>query len=766
MSGSIGPTGDEMMEPTPTPRTNKLRPDQAAGLLGSLRAMEERDEADRFGEYTLLARLGAGAGGVVYRAIRPGSSREVALKILHIRTSDDAATRRVWRELELLESLHLSCVPRVLDYGMERGQMFITTELVRGRSLEQRGTELRPNLRSVAEVMARVADAVQVLHEHGIIHRDLKPTNIMVEDSGEVLIVDLGLAMLADRGGHTLTEEGTPIGTPGFMAPEQARGERERFTTRTDVYGLGATAFWLLTGETPHDLNCSLHEAVRRVAQDPPRDPRMLNPSLSRGLSEVLRMACEGTPSRRYGSAFELGNDFRRWLRGERVLAMPPGAFTRTVSWCRSHWALCAAVALTLSVVVMWAWHVRANAPRLAARFVPSLSEGCCLTGVTVAGDRVIVVGSQQSPAGADGLLLEFDPAGERPVSVARWPGVTEENGLEAVAELQELSGSARSIVICGENRTLVTDTRGGKEAKGIVARVGLPFSTTTDMVQAQRVLWHRQIPDAPGAFEYGGMEVLNSLAVAQEPDGVCCYAVGWGAISAGQFRMFVTKLDADGNILWTWTDRADAQSSATGVIVLGGSAYVVGWERSNESNRPVLRRFDSQGAQTRFERNDGASGCYLGVCRSGDVIVAVGRLGDSAATATPSHERRVASDGILADCWSSDGQIKWTRAQRQSTHDQLRAVASVGRRIFAVGSTDSGTRGGRDCLLVEIDPDDGHIASTAPYGGKGEDESVALSASGPDLYVGAMTRSFPPPTGQLGERYPMLLHYVIPPRP
>lgn len=189
-----------------------------------------------------------------------------------------------------------------------------------------------------------------MLHERGVIHRDLKPSNILIDGHGQPFIIDLGLAAVLAEGldpTHTLTTEGTPIGTPAFMAPEQARGERvgggptsERdvatsrhlrteggsadrigVTTRADVYGLGATAYVVLTGQTPHDMNASLHEAVRRVAQDPPRDPRGLDASLPRALGAVLSKACAADAGNRYATAAEFAEDLRRWLRGEPVTA-------------------------------------------------------------------------------------------------------------------------------------------------------------------------------------------------------------------------------------------------------------------------------------------------------------------------------------------------------------------------------------------------------------------------------------------------------------
>jgi hypothetical protein len=132
---------------------------------------------------------------------------------------------------------------------------------------------------------------------------------------------------------QTLTSEGAPIGSPAFMAPEQARGERGQMSTRTDVYGLGATACYVLTGQTPHDTGTTLHSAIQRVAYEEPRDPRLLDPSLPRPLAAVLSKATARNPADRYESAAAFAADLRRWATGEPVLAGSPGLWARALRW-------------------------------------------------------------------------------------------------------------------------------------------------------------------------------------------------------------------------------------------------------------------------------------------------------------------------------------------------------------------------------------------------------------------------------------------------
>lgn len=426
----------ESPEPTPT--------DQSANTRAN------RDLPDG---YIAERLLGSGGGGRVYRAFRDGSDRPLALKILDYRLgpgpnglAGSPAAQRAWRELQLLQDLHLPVLPRLIDYGsLPDGRLYIATEFIEGDTLDALtpppsgrgagGGTLGPSetpgfaglspasQETLALLLAKVCDAVQILHEHGILHRDLKPSNILIDTHGEPMLIDLGIATIMDpsstpppqpgggrgsgasRGGGTLsvpesaspafptlTETGSPIGTPAFMAPEQARGERRRISTRSDVYSLGATAYKILTGSTPHDTNTTIHEAIRRVAFDEPRDPRTLEPTLSKPLAAVLSKACARAPERRYASAAGLAADLRRWANGEPVYAQPPTRWQRAARWAARHpitttIAACAAIAMvSLGAMATALWwyntvplkvdrYVEAREYRLVTRSGVSLKE-------------------------------------------------------------------------------------------------------------------------------------------------------------------------------------------------------------------------------------------------------------------------------------------------------------------------------------------------------------------------------------------------------
>ncbi|MBN4052735.1 serine/threonine protein kinase [Roseiflexus sp. AH-315-K22] len=288
--------------------------------------------------YEIHALLGLGASGRVYLAVRRGSDRPVAIKLYSSRFDAGPHAQRATRELDLLSEIRHPCVVRVLDYGVHDASLWIATEFVDAAALNDYCTQHTLNTKQRVDLLAKVCEAVQGLHEFGVIHRDLKPSNILVDDNGQPTIIDLGIASLMGEGASaTLTQEGTPIGTPAFMAPEQARGERAAISTRSDVYSLGAIGYLLLTGDTPHAGDATIHELIRRVAQDEPRDARAIDATIPKDLAAVLGKAVCRSPAGRYASAAQLGADLRRWLAGEHVEAVPPGPWRKASRWIGRH---------------------------------------------------------------------------------------------------------------------------------------------------------------------------------------------------------------------------------------------------------------------------------------------------------------------------------------------------------------------------------------------------------------------------------------------
>ncbi len=277
--------------------------------------------------YNIGSILGSGGAGSVYRAAHAATGREVAVKLLSQRLGASAGAARAWRELQVLSQIRLSCLPRLLDYGEYEGRLYLVAELIDGLTLARHCDAHRLDRKARVILLADVANALHELHNFGVIHRDIKPDNIIIDKQGRPFIVDLGLAsLLGDDSTRTITEHGVPIGSPAFMSPEQAQGDLQALSALSDVYSLGATAYFILTGDTPHDTHTSVHEAIRRVAQEPARDPRALSQALPRVLASVLRKCVSQKPKDRYASAQAFGEDLRRWLRGDAVEATSPNA--------------------------------------------------------------------------------------------------------------------------------------------------------------------------------------------------------------------------------------------------------------------------------------------------------------------------------------------------------------------------------------------------------------------------------------------------------
>jgi serine/threonine-protein kinase len=214
--------------------------------------------------------------------------------------------------------------------------------LVEGGSLAQHLPRLRHDPRSAARVLAQVARAVHFAHQRGILHRDLKPDNVLLDGDGQPHVTDLGLAKLVE-GDRGLTQSGTIVGTPSYMAPEQAAAKKA-LTAAVDVYALGAILYELLTGRPPFRAETPL-DTVLQVLEREPERPRALNPAVSRDLETVCLKCLDKDPQRRYGSAEALAEDLERWLAGEPTKARRPHLGERVIKWvCASSMIRAASV--------------------------------------------------------------------------------------------------------------------------------------------------------------------------------------------------------------------------------------------------------------------------------------------------------------------------------------------------------------------------------------------------------------------------------------
>jgi tetratricopeptide (TPR) repeat protein len=347
-------------------------------------AVDDTIEALHEAGYEVLGELGRGGMGVVYRAFQAALNRTVALKVIRPDGFvSEVAQRRFQNEAEAVAQFdHPNIVP-IYDVGRGQGLGYFSMKLVPGASLDRRLGEYAADPRASARLVAVVAEAIHHAHQRGILHRDLKPANILVDEQGEPHVTDFGLARrfgLKGDGVGDLTHSGALVGTPSYMSPEQTKGEKGTLTTATDVYGLGAILYALLTGRAPH-AGTSLMETLDQVRAVPPEPPSRQNKHVPRDLEVICLKCLEKDPRRRYAGAQALADDLSRWLAGLPIAARPVGPATRARMWCRRH-PLPAALAalLVLSVLggfagVTWKWREAARESRIKARMVDFLAH-------------------------------------------------------------------------------------------------------------------------------------------------------------------------------------------------------------------------------------------------------------------------------------------------------------------------------------------------------------------------------------------------------
>jgi tetratricopeptide (TPR) repeat protein len=263
-------------------------------------------------------------------------NRTVALKV-HRGSSlaDGDDLRRFRLEAEAVAHLdHPSIVP-IYEIGEHDGLSYFAMKLIEGGSLAQRLPALAADPRGAARLVATVARAVHYAHQRGVLHRDLKPSNIVIDALGQPHITDFGLAKrVEDDSG--LTQSGAILGSPSYMAPEQACGKTRAITTATDVYGLGAVLYTLLAGKPPFQGDSAL-ETLEKVRRDPPEPPSGVSRRVDRDLETICLKCLEKEPERRYGSALAVAEDLEGWLRGEPIAARPVGRLEQVWRWCRAN---------------------------------------------------------------------------------------------------------------------------------------------------------------------------------------------------------------------------------------------------------------------------------------------------------------------------------------------------------------------------------------------------------------------------------------------
>jgi hypothetical protein len=302
------------------------------------------------GDYELLGEIARGGMGVVFRARQRSANRVVAVKmILAGHLAGPADVRRFRAEAEAAANLDHPNILPVYEVGEHDGRPFFSMKLAPGGTLAGCLPAVVADPTAAAALVAKLARAVHHAHQRGILHRDLKPANVLLDADGNPLITDFGLAKRTDSGA---THSGAIVGTPSYMAPEQARADKA-VTTAADVYALGAILYELLAGRPPFQGE-SVMDTLLQVMDRPPADPRTANPQADRDLCAVALKCLEKVPAARYESAAALADDLDRWAAGEPTRARPVGPLAQAWRWVRRHTT--AAVTLPALGLVLGIW--------------------------------------------------------------------------------------------------------------------------------------------------------------------------------------------------------------------------------------------------------------------------------------------------------------------------------------------------------------------------------------------------------------------------
>jgi tetratricopeptide (TPR) repeat protein len=322
-------------------------------------ATEDRLLGRRIGPYLVQQRVGTGGMGHVYRALRDDAYRQhVALKVVRPGLDGEQILRRFRTERQVLAELPHPHIARLLDGGTtDDGRPYLVMEYIDGEPLHRYCDSRQLDNRERVQLVCAVCETVQHAHEHGVVHRDLKPGNVLVTAYGTPKVTDFGLAKrvggepeLSTPGQQTQT--GAIVGTPSYMAPEQAGGKSAEVGPAVDVYALGAMLYELLTGRPPFRAETPL-DTLMQVVSEEPVPPSRLHPKLARDLETICLKCLQKDPAKRYASAGALADDLRHFLAGEPIQARPIATVERVWRWCRRNQRVAALVATASFLLVL-----------------------------------------------------------------------------------------------------------------------------------------------------------------------------------------------------------------------------------------------------------------------------------------------------------------------------------------------------------------------------------------------------------------------------
>ncbi len=284
------------------------------------------------GDYLLLEVIGRGGMGVVYRAKQHQLDREVAVKMIRSgMLADDAEVRRFYTEAQAAGRLHHPGIVSVHQFGRRAGHHFFSMEYIQGTDLQRRINESELEPEEAARYVRDVARAIHHAHQKGVLHRDLKPANVLIDQQDQIHVTDFGLAKHLDSD-SSVTGSGTAVGTPHYMAPEQAGGHSDRASHRSDVYSLGAILFACLTGRPPIVAD-TVMQTLMQVVHEPAPSVRSLRRDVPADLDTIIAKCLEKNPNKRYESAEKLANELNAFLEGRPIEARPRSHVVKLWHW-------------------------------------------------------------------------------------------------------------------------------------------------------------------------------------------------------------------------------------------------------------------------------------------------------------------------------------------------------------------------------------------------------------------------------------------------
>lgn len=341
--------------------------DATDSWLDIARDAESPEELGPLGRFEVIAEIGRGGQGVVYKARESGTDRVVALKVLLAgAAAGTEARRRLQREVEAASGLDHPGIVRIEGIEAAGGQPVLVMEWVDGLAATAwaEGREVR----AIVEMAADAAGALGHAHARGVIHRDLKPSNLLVDGSGRPRILDFGLAKVLEAGGDAgtvLTRASGFLGTPAYAAPEQLEGAGAA-GVRSDIWALGVVLYEMLTGRRPYDASRGIPRLLQALEREETPRPSALVPGLGRAMDAILQTALARDPARRYGSMEAFADDLRRWVRGDPLSVRPQGFRHQVARLVRRHRAASALSAALLVLLVAFAVTAAVQAGRLA----------------------------------------------------------------------------------------------------------------------------------------------------------------------------------------------------------------------------------------------------------------------------------------------------------------------------------------------------------------------------------------------------------------